>query len=50
MWLKHKRTIGQEHDKEENTLNKSSLDVVVQDIDEYILTEVKRIEHCYQPS
>ena len=39
-------TIGQEPDKEENAPNTSSHEIVVQDIEEYILIEVKREEQC----
>lgn len=40
--------IGHEKDKEENTPNKFYPEIVVQDTEECILTEVKREEHCDQ--
>jgi hypothetical protein len=43
-------TIASENDKKENTPKKSSSETVVQDAEEYILTEVKREEYCDQPS
>jgi len=38
-------TIGHEHDKNENTPNKSSHETIVQDAQVYILTKVKKEEH-----
>jgi len=43
-------TTGQGQDKKDNTPNKSSFETVVQDVEEYILPEVKREGHYDKPS
>lgn len=35
--------------EEENTPNKSSPETIMQDVEEYVLIEVEKVEHCGQP-